>query len=118
MCPAGSLVKHGAILAGASDAPVSTPNPFIAMAIGMTRTAEGGSYLNPSEAIDRETAFKAYTINAAKALGREKEIGTLEAGKKADMIVLDRDIFTVPPEQLAETKVVWTIFNGKKVYQQ
>ena len=57
-------------------------------------------------------------MNAAKALGREKEIGTLEVGKKADMIVLDRDIFTVSPEQLAETKVVWTIFNGKKVYQQ
>lgn len=118
MYPAGSLVKHGATLAGASDAPVSTPNPFIAMSIGMTRIAEDGDYLNKKEAIDRETAFKAYTVNAAQALGREKEIGTLEVGKKADMIVLDRDIFTVSPEQLAETKVVWTIFNGKKVYQQ
>lgn len=118
MYPAGSLVKHGAVIAGASDAPVSTPNPFIAMAVGMTRTAGDGSYLNPNEAIDRDTAFKAYTINAAKALGREKEIGTLEAGKKADMIVLDQDIFTVSPEQLAETKVVWTIFNGKRIYQR
>lgn len=118
MYPAASLVKHGAILAGASDAPVSTPNPFIAMATGMLRTAPDGGPLNPNEAIDRDTAFKAYTAHAAKALGREQEIGTLEAGKKADMIVLDRDIFTVSPEELAETKVVWTIFNGKKIYQR
>lgn len=118
MYPAGSLLKHGATLAGASDAPVSTPNPFIAMSVGMTRKAPDGDYLNQNEAIDRETAFKAYTINAAQALGLEKEIGSLEAGKKADMIVLDQDVFTVSPEQLAETKVVWTIFNGKKVYQQ
>ena len=118
MYTAASLVKHGVTLAGASDAPVSTPNPFIAMATGMLRTAPYGGPLNPNEAIDRDTAFKAYTAHAAKALGREQEIGTLEVGKKADMIVLDRDIFTVSPEELAETKVVWTIFNGKKIYQR
>ena len=118
MYPAKSLVEHGATVAGASDAPVSTANPFIAMSIGMTRFNNGGNYLNKNEAIDRETAFKAYTINAAKALRLDKTIGSLEVGKKADMILLDRDIFTVSPEQLADTKVVWTIFNGKKVYQQ
>lgn len=118
MYPAHSLLKNGAIIAGASDAPVSTPNPFIAMATAITRTGMEGDYLNPSEAIDRDAVFKAYTINSAKALYLDKQIGTLEAGKKADMILVDRDIFTVSPEQLAETKVVWTMFDGKKVYQQ
>ena len=115
MYPANSLYKHGAIIAGASDAPVSTANPFIAMATGITRTSPDGEYLNPKEAIDRNTAIKAYTINAAKALGLEKVVGSLEAGKKADMVLVDRDIFTVSPSELAETKVVWTMFDGKKL---
>lgn len=118
MYPAHSLLKNGAIIAGASDAPVSTANPFIAMATAITRIGEDGGYLNTNEAIDRDSVFKAYTINAAKALSLDKQIGTLEAGKKADMILVDRDIFTVSPEKLAETKVLWTMFDGKKVYQQ
>lgn len=118
MYPAHSLLVNGATIAGASDAPVSTANPFVAMATAITRKGNEGEVLNPAEAIDRDTVFKAYTINSAKALYLDKIIGTLEPGKKADMIVVDRDIFNVSPEQLAETKVVWTIFNGKKVYQQ
>lgn len=118
MYPAHSLLVNGATIAGASDAPVSTANPFVAMATAITRKGIEGEALNLAEAIDRDTVFKAYTINSAKALSLDKSIGTLEPGKKADMIVVDRDIFNVSPEQLAETKVVWTIFNGKKVYQQ
>lgn len=118
MYPAHSLFVNGATIAGASDAPVSTANPFVAMATAITRKGIEGEALNLAEAIDRDTVFKAYTINSAKALSLDKSIGTLEPGKKADMIVVDRDIFNVSPEQLAETKVVWTIFNGKKVYQQ
>ncbi|EEY78203.1 amidohydrolase family protein [Acinetobacter calcoaceticus RUH2202] len=118
MYPAHSLLVNGATIAGASDAPVSTANPFVAMATAITRKGIEGDALNPAEAIDRDTVFKAYTINSAKALYLDKSIGTLEPGKKADMILVDRDIFKVSPEQLAETKVVWTIFNGKKVYQQ
>lgn len=118
MYPAHSLLVNGATIAGASDAPVSTANPFVAMATAITRKGIEGDVLNPAEAIDRDTVFKAYTINSAKALYLDKSIGTLEPGKKADMILVDRDIFNVSPEQLAETKVVWTIFNGKKVYQQ
>jgi len=118
MYPAHSLLIHDAIIAGASDAPVSTPNPFIAMATAITRKGLDGDRLNPAEAIDRDSVFKAYTLHAAKALYLDKTLGSLEPGKKADMILLDRDIFKVSPEQLAETKVIWTIFNGKKVYQR
>lgn len=118
MYPTQSLHKNGAIIAGASDFGVSTPNPFIAMATGISRKGIDGGYLNPEQALDRDTVFKAYTINSAKALRLDKSIGSLEAGKKADMIAVDRDIFKVSPVELGETKVVWTMFEGKIVYQQ
>lgn len=117
MYPALSLLKHGATIAGASDYPVSTPNAFMAMMVAMTRTNDKGDTLNVAEALDLETMLQAYTINAAKALNWESEIGSLEAGKKADMILLDRDIFTAAPADLAETKVLWTMFEGKIVYE-
>jgi hypothetical protein len=60
--------------------------------------------------------LQAYTIHAAKALMLENNIGSLEAGKSADMILLDRDILTGSPESLKETRVLWTLFEGKKVY--
>ncbi|TCM69878.1 hypothetical protein EC844_102145 [Acinetobacter calcoaceticus] len=118
MYPAHSLIQHGATIAGASDAPVSTPNPFEAMAVAMTRKGPDGGYLNPAEAITLDQILKAYTINSAKALGLSAQIGSLEAGKKADMVILDRDIFKANPQQLSQTQVVTTIFNGKQVYQQ
>ena len=58
----------------------------------------------------------AYTINSAKALMAEKTIGSLEPGKYADMILLDRDILTVSPLLMKDTHVLWTLFEGKKVY--
>lgn len=83
MYPAHSLLVNGATIAGASDAPVSTANPFVAMATAITRKGIEGDALNPAEAIDRDTVFKAYTINSAKALYLDKSIGTLEPGKKS-----------------------------------
>lgn len=118
MYPTQSLYKNGAIIAGASDFGVSTPNPFVAMATGISRKGIDGGYLNPEQVLDRDTVFKAYTINSAKALRLDKTIGSLEAGKKADMIAVDRDIFKVSPVELGESKVLWTMFEGKIVYQQ
>ena len=61
---------------------------------------------------------RAYTVNAAFAMHREKEIGSLEPGKKADMIVIDRDIFTVDHLEIEKTKVLMTIFDGRIVYSE
>ena len=73
---------------------------------------------NKDEGIDRETMFYAYTRNAARAIGLEQQIGSLAPGKQADLIVLDRDVFQVPQEQLAQTQVLKTYFAGREVYSR
>jgi predicted amidohydrolase YtcJ len=108
--------KAGATIAGASDWPVSSPNPWNAIAQASTRTGPLG-VLNAAESIDRETMLRAYTINAAKALRQEDRIGSLAPGKQADLILLDRDIFTVSDAELFDTKVLQTWFAGKPVHQ-
>jgi predicted amidohydrolase YtcJ len=61
--------------------------------------------------------LRAYTINAAKALMQEKTIGSITPGKYADIILLDRDVLTINPEAMKETKVLWTMFEGKVIYK-
>ncbi|MDO8698533.1 MAG: amidohydrolase family protein, partial [Pseudomonas sp.] len=114
--PAQSLHKAGATIAGASDWPVSSPNPWNAIAQASTRKGPMG-VLNAKESIDRETMFYAYTLNAAKALRLEDQIGSLAPGKQADLIVLDRDVFKVSDAELFDTQVVQTFFAGESVYQ-
>lgn len=114
--PAHSLLQQGATLAGASDWPVSSPNPWAAMAQAVTREGEKG-VLNADERLDRETMFYAYTLNAARAIGQEQRIGSLAAGKQADFILLDRDVFTVDAKALAETRVLKTWFGGREVFE-
>jgi predicted amidohydrolase YtcJ len=113
--PAHSLLKQGATIAGASDWPVSSPNPWNAMAQAITRVGPLG-VLNIKEAVDRETMFYAYTLNAARTIGLEKQIGSLTPGKQADFIVLDRDVFTVDNKALSDTQVLQTWFAGREVY--
>lgn len=114
--PAHSLLLQGATLAGASDWPVSSPNPWAAMAQAVTREGEKG-VLNADERLDRETMFYAYTLNAARAIGQEQRIGSLAVGKQADFILLDRDVFTVDAKALAETRVLKTWFGGREVFE-
>jgi len=71
--------------------------------------------LDASQAMPREAMFYAYTRNSAKALNLDS-IGTIAPGKRADVVLLDRDVLTVSPEEMQETKVVWTMVAGKKVY--
>jgi len=113
--PAHSLLKQGATIAGASDWPVSSPNPWNAMAQAITRDGPLG-VLNASERLDRETMFYAYTLNAARTIGLEKQIGSLSPGKQADFIVLDRDVFSVDNKALHDTQVLQTWFAGREVY--
>lgn len=113
--PARSLLKHGATIAGASDWPITTPDPWKAIYQAVSRTGPEG-VLNAAEDIDRQTMFQAYTLNAARTLRLEERIGSLKPGKQADMIVLDRDVFTVKPEVLRDTQVLQTFFAGREIF--
>ena len=115
--PARSLLQAGALICGASDWPVSSANPFEAIYHAETRLGALG-VLDSTQCMPRIDMLYAYTINAAKLLMMDKTIGSIEPGKFADMILLDRDVLTVSPETMRETKVLWTMFEGKIVYQK
>lgn len=72
--------------------------------------------LNAKESLDRQSMFYAYTLNAAKTLRLEQQIGSLAPGKQADLIILDRDVFKVSDDELFDTRVLKTFFAGKQVY--
>lgn len=115
--PARSLLKQGATIAGASDWPITTPEPWKAIYQAVSRKGPRG-VLNAAEDIDRQVMFQAYTLNAAKVLRLEDSIGSLKPGKQADLIVLDRDVFTVAPEALRDTQVLNTFFAGREIYRR
>ncbi len=120
--PAASLQEAGAIVIAGSDAPVDTkdPRPFVNIEAAVSRAIFGLPPLNEAEAISIYDAVDAYTINAAKALKQDRIAGSLETGKKADFIILDRDIFGLAESgeaaDISETKVLETWFAGEKVY--
>ncbi|BAN49616.1 amidohydrolase [Metapseudomonas resinovorans] len=113
--PARSLLKNGATIAGASDWPITTPEPWKAIYQAVSRKGPKG-VLNAAEEIDRDTMFQAYTLNAARALRLDDRIGSIAPGKQADLILLDRDVFSVEPEALRDTQVLKTWFAGRNVY--
>ncbi len=115
--PAMSLLSAGAIIAGASDWPVSSANPFEAIHMAETRRGQKG-VLEAKEAMTRIEMLKAYTINAAKVMMMEKSIGSIESGKQADFVLVDKDVLTVSSEEVKKTNVVWTMFGGKIIYSR
>jgi predicted amidohydrolase YtcJ len=120
--PVKAVQNAGGITAAGSDAPVDTrdPRPFINMAHAITRRAPGEDALNPSQDLSVDEAIAAYTINGARMLGIDKDAGSLEAGKSADFIVLDRDIVQLAAsghaDDIAKIRVTQTWFRGKQVY--
>jgi predicted amidohydrolase YtcJ len=113
--PARSILDNGGIISGASDWPVSTANVFRAIYQAETRRGREG-VLDPSQAMPREAMFYAYTRNSARAMNLDS-IGTIAPGKRADMVLLDRDVLTVSPEDMRDTKVLWTMVAGHTVYR-
>jgi predicted amidohydrolase YtcJ len=113
--PARSILDNGGIISGASDWPVSTANVFRAIYQAETRKGREG-VLDPSQAMPREAMFYAYTRNSARAMNLDS-IGTIAPGKRADMVLLDRDVLTVSPEDMRDTQVLWTMVAGRTVYR-
>jgi predicted amidohydrolase YtcJ len=115
--PAKSLQNAGAQISGASDWSVSSANPFAAIYTAETRKGKLG-VLDAKEIMSREDMLKAYTINSAKTIWMDKSIGSIETGKQADFVLLDRDVTSVSSEEVKNTQVLWTIFGGEIVYKK
>jgi len=113
--PARSILDNGGTISGASDWPVSTANVFRAIYQAETRKGPEG-VLDPSQAMPREAMFYAYTRNSARAMNLDS-IGTIVPGKRADLVLLDRDVLTISPEEMRDTRVLWTMVAGKTVYR-
>ena len=115
--PARSLRDAGATIAGGSDWNVSTFDPFEAMERGVTRRiARDKEALVPEQSLTLQDMVDAYTVNAAYALSQDKTTGSLEVGKRGDLIIVDQDIFAADPYQVHATKVLATYLDGKEVY--
>jgi len=115
-----SIEQTGGVLAFGSDWPIVTQNPWLGVQNALTRqTTEGtptGGFV-PGERISLADAVKGYTLGAAYAGHREKEEGSLEAGKLADLIVVDRDLFKIEPSEIGKTVVLLTMVGGRVVYE-
>jgi len=114
--PARSLLDAGATIAGASDWAVSSANVFEAMYYAETRTGNEG-VLDASQRMPREAMLYAYTRNAARALNLLDQIGSIAPGKQADLLLVDRDVLTIPVDELRATKVLWTMVGGQILYR-
>jgi len=114
-----TFLRQGTLIAGGSDFPVESDNPFFGLHAAVTRTDHenkptGGWH--PEQAMTLLEAFRAFTLDAAYAQHQEKEIGSLEAGKWADFILIDRDLFKIAPADIWKIKVEQTWVAGEKVY--
>ncbi len=116
--PFGSLLRAGATLAAGSDWPVSSPDPLAGLHVAVNRrepdTTDERVFL-PEQRLDLGTAVAAYTAGSAHVNGLD-DAGTLRVGHLADLVVLDRDVFTAPPEEIARATVLETYVGGRRVY--
>jgi hypothetical protein len=129
--PFGSLVRAGATLAFGSDWSVSSPDPMQEMHVAVNRSVReedidytGGDrraideVFLPDERIDLETAIAAFTIGSAYVNHLDRQTGSIEAGKLADLAVVDRDLFAHPPDEIALATVDATFVEGEQVFRR
>jgi predicted amidohydrolase YtcJ len=117
--PIASVVNSGAVVSGGSDWSVSSIAPLEGIQVAITRRAPEdppGKPWRPEEVVDLPTAIAMYTINAAYQLGHERETGSIEVGKSADLVVLERNLFAVAAGEIHRVKVVRTLLEGRTVY--
>lgn len=118
--PIASVVRSGALVSGGSDWSVSSLNPLHAIETGITHRPPGDTIQpawNPGERVDLPTMLAMYTINAAYANRLERETGSIEVGKLADIVVLERNLFDTPPAEIHSVRVLRTLLEGKTVFE-
>lgn len=125
--PLRSLFAAGVVIGGGSDhmqkvgslRSINPYDPFLGMSVAITRRAKNfDGRLNPEEALTREQAIRLYTINNARLLFLEDRIGSLEVGKQADFVVIDRDLLTCPEVEIARTRALATYLDGKRIFER
>lgn len=124
MYPVKTMLDKGCIISGASDSPVTDYNPLEEIEVAVTRNApfkgmeDEDHYRTKEQAITPYQALEAYTKNVAYQIFMENEVGTIETGKKADLVVLSQDILTCEPKTISDTEIMYTISNGTIVYEK
>lgn len=117
--PVESIRRAGGMIAFGADWPVATADPLWGLQVAVTRInyeEPGTAPLLPEEAMTLAEAIRAHTLHAAIANGNDATTGSIKVGKSADLIVLDKDIFTLPKERIGEADVLVTLFRGRPVY--
>ena len=121
--PNRDLLETGALMSGGSDWPViPNPDPWNGIEGMITRRNPSGEFgeatLWPEQALDLASTLEIYTINGARTLRLGDVTGSIEVGKSADLIVLDRNLFEIPADEIADTKALTTYFEGRPVYER
>ncbi len=119
--PMRSFIEAGVVMASSSDFPVTIPfDPLIAIQLGITRSEPGKvpeEILWPEERVSLEDMIASFTINGAYANFIEDQTGSIEAGKQADLVVLDQNLFEISAAEITKTKVMLTLVDGKEVFR-
>jgi hypothetical protein len=119
--PLGSLMRAGAMLVGGSDWSVTSMNPLAAIEVAVTRRGArqpaGPAWL-PEETVTLDAMLMAYTINGARLQLHDDEAGSIAVGKAADLVVLDRDLKSIPVTELNTARVLYTFVDGVPVYSR
>ncbi len=112
-----SLLESGAVIANGSDAPVEPVNPVLGFYSTTTRKMKNGEVFYEKQKLSRLETLKSYTLDAAFAIFQEKNRGSISTGKLADLVVLSKDIMTIPDDEIKSAKVTHTFVGGELVYE-
>lgn len=121
MYPIASIHERGGTIVAGSDWPVSTVNPLPAIEAALTRRDPDGvvpGVLTPGEAVSLDVMLAAYTRAAAELMHQEDVTGRIAPGLDADLVVLERDLHAIPPDEIGEVPVALTLFRGRVVYER
>ena len=116
--PMRTYLDAGVPLAGSSDSPITDFNPWVGIHAAVNRTTAAGRRLDQDECLTPAEALRSYTIGGAIVTGRQASSGSITPGKLADLVLLDRDPLTIPPEELAAVTPLATMLGGDWVYDR
>ena len=112
------LMKSGALVTNGTDAPVEDVDPIASYYATISRKTKDGTVFYPEQRMNRVEALRSYTINGARAAFEENSKGTLKPGKYADLVVVSKDILTIPEDEIPTAQVTYTIVGGKIRYKR